>query len=74
MLLAKCELALNNYDKALESASEIYINSTSDIANSTYIQIMSLLKSGKIEASYDLANWTIEFINSIKNIKFPIKI
>lgn len=65
MLLAKCELALNNYDKALESASEIYIKSTSNIANSTYIQIMSLLKSGKIEASKDLANWTIEFMNSI---------
>lgn len=67
ILLAKCELALNNYDKALESASEIYINSTSDIANSTYIQIMSLLNSGKIEEAYDLSNWTIEFINSIKN-------
>ena len=67
ILLAKCELALNNYDNALEAASEIYIKSTSDIANSTYIQIISLLEKGKIEAAYDLANWTIEFINSIKN-------
>ena len=71
MLLAKCELALNNYEKALESASEIYINSISNIVNSTYIQIISLLKSGKIEDSKDLANWTVEFINSIKrNDKF----
>ena len=65
--LAKCELALNNYDKALETASDIYIKSISNIGNSSYIQIISLLENDKIEAAYDLVNWAIEFINSIKN-------
>ena len=67
ILLAKCEFALNNYDIALERASEIYIKAISNISNSTYIQIMSLLNNRKIEASYDLTKWTIEFIDSIKN-------
>lgn len=67
IIFAKCELALNNYDKALESASEIYIKSISNIGNSTYIQIISLLKNNKIQSSYDLANWTIDFINSVKS-------
>lgn len=67
ILLAKCELALNNYDKALEVASEIYIKSVSNIGNSAYIQLISLLENDKIDAAYDLVNWTIEFINSINN-------
>lgn len=67
IILAKCEFGLNNYDKALESASEIYVKSVSNIVNSTYIQIMSLLKNRKIEDSNELANWTIDFINSVKS-------
>jgi tetratricopeptide (TPR) repeat protein len=67
ILLAKCDLALQNYDRALESASEIYLISTSNIINASYIQTMTLLKNKKIQEAYDVINWAMSFINSIKN-------
>lgn len=67
VLLAKCDFALKNYDTALEKASEIYIKSISNIINVSYIQIMVLLKNKKAYEAYDLVNWTISLINSIKN-------
>ena len=67
ILLAKCDLALQNYDSALESASEIYLISTSNIINASYVQTMTLLKNKKIKEAYDVINWAMSFINSIKN-------
>jgi hypothetical protein len=67
VLLAKCDLALKNYDSALKIASEIYLKSVSNIINVSLIQIMVLLKSKKIKEAYDLVNWTILFFNSIMN-------
>ncbi len=65
-LLAKLEFALRNYDEALEISSEIYLKSSSDIINTSFIQIMVLLKKKKIQDAYNLINWTLDFINSIK--------
>lgn len=67
VLLAKCDLALKKYDDALKRASEIYLKSTSDIINASFVQIMVLLKIKKIQEAYDLVNWTILFVNSIEN-------
>lgn len=67
VLLAKCDLALKNYDSALKIASEIYLKSVSNIINASLIQITVLLKSKKIKEAYDLVNWTILFFNSIVN-------
>ena len=67
VLLAKCELALKNYDSALKIASEIYLKSASNIINVSLIQIMVLLKSKKVREAYDLVDWTILFLNSITN-------
>lgn len=67
LLLAKCDLSLKNYDNAFELASEIYLNSTSNIINASYIQIIVLLKNKKIQEAFDLVNWTISFVNSINN-------
>lgn len=67
LLHAKCNFLLKNFDDALNESSEIYINSTSNIINVSYIQIMILLKNKKIQDAFDLVNWTISFINSIKN-------
>lgn len=67
VLLAKCDLALKKYDDALKEASEIYLKSTSDIMNASFVQIMALLKTKKIQEAYDLINWTISFVNSIQN-------
>ena len=67
VLLAKCDLALKNYDSALKISSEIYLKSVSNIINVSLIQIMVLLKSRKIKEAYDLVNWTILFFNSIVN-------
>lgn len=66
-LLAKCEFALKNYDEAQEKSSEVYLKSTSDIINISFIQIMTLLKKEKIKDAYDFINWSISFIKSIKN-------
>ena len=67
VLLAKCDLALKKYDNALKISSEIYAKSTSNIINVAFVQVMVLLKKKKIQEAYDLVNWTISFINSIKN-------
>lgn len=66
-LLAKCDLALKNYDDALEVSSDIYLKSVSDIINSLFIEIMVLLKKKQIQESYELVNWVMDFIKSIKN-------
>lgn len=65
-LQAKLEFALRNYDEALEISSEIYLKSSSDIINTSFIEIMVLLKKKKIQDAYNLINWTIDFINSFK--------
>ena len=65
VLLAKCELALKQYDDALERSSDIYLKSVSDIMNVSIIQIMVLLKKKKIHESYELVNWSISFITSV---------
>ena len=67
LILAKCDLSLKNNDLALETASEIYLESTSNIINASYIQVIALLRNKKIKEAYDLVNWTMSFINSIKN-------
>ena len=67
LLLAKCDLALKKYDDALNSASNIYLKSTSDIINISFVQIMVLLKIKKTQEAYNLVNWSIQFVNSIKN-------
>ena len=67
VLLAKCDLAIKNYDSALKIASEIYLKSVSNIINVSLIQITVLLKSKKIKEAYDLVNWTILFFNSTVN-------
>ena len=51
ILLAKCELIEENYDKALELASEIYIGSISNIINTSFIQVEALLKTNKVKDS-----------------------
>ena len=66
-LIAKCDLALKNYDNALEISSQLYLKSVSNIMNSSFIQMMVLLKKKKIQEAYDLGNWAISFIKSIKN-------
>ena len=66
VLLTKCDLALKKYDSALEIASEIYLRASSDIINVSLIRVRVLLKSNKIQDAYDLVNWSIAFINSIK--------
>ena len=66
-LLAKCDLALKNYDDALEVSSDIYLKSVSDIINSLFIEIMVLLNKKQIQKSYELVNWVMDFIKSIKN-------
>ena len=66
-MIAKCELALKNYDSALEISSDVYLKSASDIINISFVQIIVLLKKRKIEKAYELVNWIISFINSIKN-------
>lgn len=65
VLLAKCDLALKKYDDALKRSSDIYLKSVSDIMNVSIIQIMVLLKKKKIQESYDLINWSIQFIKSV---------
>lgn len=65
VLLAKCDLALKNYDDALKRSSDIYLKSVSDIMNVSIIQIMVLLKKKKIQESYELINWSISFIKSV---------
>ena len=73
VLIAKCNLSLKRYDDALRQSSEIYLRSASDIVNVSFIQIMILLKSKKIQEAFDLVNWSILFINSffacIKKLK-----
>ena len=66
-LLAKCNLALKNYDDALEVSSNIYLKSVSDIINALFIERMVLLKKNKIQDAYELVNWIMSFIKSIKN-------
>ena len=67
VLLAKCEYALGKYENALEISSKIYLNSIFNIVNVSLIQIMILLKKQEIQEAYELVNWTIQFINSVKN-------
>lgn len=67
LILAKCDLALRNYGDALEVASNIYLDSTSNIINASYIQIVVLLNRKEVKKAYDLINWSTTFINSIKN-------
>ena len=67
VLLAKCNMSLGNYDSALKTASEIYLESTSDIINVSLIQATVLLKTKLVKEAYEMINWTISFINSIKN-------
>ena len=67
VLLAKCNMSLGNYDSALKTASEIYLESTSDIINVSLIQVTVLLKTKLVKEAYEMINWTISFINSIKN-------
>ena len=67
VIVAKCELALEAYEKALETSSKIYIESASNILNVNLIQARVLLKNKTINDAYDLINWTIQFVNSVKN-------
>lgn len=67
IMLAKCELQLGNYDDALELASKIYLESSSNIINASFVQLSVLLNKNKIKEAYDLVKWTIEFIDSINN-------
>lgn len=67
VLLAKCDLALGKYDKALKTSSEIYLESTFNIINVSLIQIIILLKTKLVQEAYGLVDWTISFVNSVKN-------
>lgn len=67
ILLVKCDFQLGNYDDALELASKIYLESSSNIINASFIQLSILLKKNKIKEVYDLVKWSIEFINSVSN-------
>ena len=67
VLLAKCNLALGKYDSALKTSSEIYLKSTFNIINVSLIQVTALLKTKLVKEAYELIDWTISFINSVKN-------
>ena len=67
IMLAKCELQLENYDDALELASKIYLESSSNIINASFVQLSVLLNKNKIKEAYDLVKWAIEFVDSINN-------
>ena len=67
VLLAKCNMSLGNYDSALKTSSEIYLKSTSNIINVSLIQVIVLLKTKLVKEAYEMINWTISFINSVKN-------
>lgn len=67
MLLAKCELNLENYDETLELTSKVFLESSSNIINTSIIQLLVLLKKNKVKEAYDFTKWAIEFVNSINN-------
>ena len=65
-LIAHCDLNLGNYNDALKTASMIYLDSISQLINTTLIQINILLSIDKLQDAYDLTKWGISFIDSIK--------
>ena len=63
--MAECDYQLGNYDVALESLSNTFLESIATIVNGNMLQVQVLLKTNKINDAYELINWTASFINSV---------
>ena len=68
-LLAESEFELGNYESALKILSNDFLNSVNNIFNANRIQINVLIKSKEYQEAYELTNWTLSFLDSIKKEK-----
>ena len=64
--LANCEFELGNNDKAIDLASDLFIDAVSDLVNANMLQSRILLKTNRIEEAYSLTDWSISFIKSLE--------
>ena len=64
-LLAECEFELGHFEASSSIASNAFLDAISTIVNGSLTQIRVLLKTNKFTEAYDLANWCINFIQSI---------
>ena len=64
--LAECKYKLKKYKDASIIVSDIYISAISDILSSKHMQIRILLKENKELEAYELTNWVLDFIDTIR--------
>ena len=64
-LMAECEFSLGHYDEVSKITSKIFTKASSLIINSNFIQIRLFAKTNRIEEALDLADWTINYVQSI---------
>ncbi len=63
--LADCDYYLGNYESAMKTISNVFLESIIKLINSNVTQLKLLLKTNKIIEAYDLTKWSISFIKSI---------
>ena len=64
--LAECEINLGNVDKTNEIVSKTFLKSIITLIDNIYVQIQMLLKMNSVLEAYDLVNWGLSFVKSIR--------
>ena len=64
-LLSECELNLGHYDEAENITSESFLYAISSIINGNFIQIKVFLRKNQEKEALDLADWSINFAESV---------
>ena len=73
-ILAEAEFELGNYEASSSIISEAFMSSISNAINCNYTKVRLLYKTNQIKEGYEVADWSIKFIQSIDNNDFFLEI